>query len=98
MILRRAILILIVSSSALILNRDTEKCAQLFPPNYLTFIMDVFFISSFYNYFFVGKCAKFTSAAVVTTSPFAKWVVVDISKMVAGVSTVGLNRVCDMYK
>lgn len=31
------------------------------------------------------------------TSPFAKGVVVDISKMVAGVSTAGLNGVCDIY-
>lgn len=98
MILRMAILILTVSSSALILIPDTENCPQLLPPNYLAFILDVFFTSSFCGHFFVGKSAKFTSVADVTTSPFAKWVVVDISKMVAWVSTVGLNGFCDMYK
>ena len=75
-----------------------SKMTELSPPKYLAFIMGVFFTSSFYGHFFAGKIAKLTSVEDVSSSPFANGVLGDITELITGFSTVGIDGVSDAYQ
>ena len=75
-----------------------SKMTELSPAKYLAFIMGVFFTSSFYGHYFAGKIAKLTSIEDVTSSPFAKGVLGDVTEMLTGFSTAGLNSVSGNFQ
>ena len=55
-----------------------SKMTELSPLKYISFIMGVFFTSSFYGHFFAGKIARLTTVEEGVASPFSKGIIGDL--------------------
>ncbi len=64
-----------------------SKMSELSPPKYLSFIMGVFFTSSFYGHFFAGKIAKLTSVESGESNFFAQGLFEHITELFSGLSS-----------
>jgi len=61
-----------------------SKVTELSPKKYLSFLMGVWFLSSFYGHYFAGKIAKFTTIVEGEESPFTQGVFSTITPKITG--------------
>lgn len=63
-----------------------SKVTELSPKKYLSFLMGVWFLSSFYGHFFAGKIAKFTTIVEGEESPFSQGVFSNITPRITNMN------------
>ena len=63
-----------------------SKMTELSPAKYLSFVMGVFFTSSFYGHFFAGKIAKLTSITGDAVNPFSLGLFAKVTEFITGLS------------
>ncbi len=63
-----------------------SKMTELSPLKYISFIMGVFFTSSFYGHYFAGKIAGMTAVSEGVDSPFSKGIMGDLVEYITSLN------------
>lgn len=63
-----------------------SKMTELSPVKYLSFLMGVFFTSSFFGHFFAGKISKLTDISASGTNPFSQGILGNFSSWTTGIT------------
>jgi POT family proton-dependent oligopeptide transporter len=64
-----------------------SKMTELSPIKYLSFLMGLFFTSSFYGHFFAGKIAKMTTVVEGEINMFSRGILGQFTEVITGLST-----------